>query len=253
MKQRPILFNGAMVRAILNGQKTQTRRVCKNPIYSNGFGFVNGTGDLLCHNDYLPPSAMLMDVKRGNISYTTSDHEGWTAECPFGDVGDRLWVREAWMPDAPRDGTWADVEFYGCKDAPLSWIPEHYRKPEHCLFSATWTGTPLVGWTPSIHMPRWASRITLEITSIRVERLQDISEKDAAAEGFAKLSKDDGTTWKYGIPDSDGLPGTDDSGWPWSDWEQDSRNAFKKLWHSIGGDWEANPWVWVIEFKRVEQ
>lgn len=102
-------------------------------------------------------------------------------------------------------------------------------------------------------MPRWASRITLEVTGIRVERLQDISEEDAIAEGLSGITKD-GKLIKYGIPDQDGLPGTDNTGWPWRDWQKDPRDAYRRLWESINGrgSWDANPWVWVVEFKRVE-
>jgi hypothetical protein len=226
MKQRPILFNGAMVRAILSGQKTQTRRVMKvQPLLNGHFWQVYGAGwsDNVTSVPAMPGHSLARN-------------------CPFGQPGDQLWVREAWMPDAPRDGTWADVEFYGCKDAPLSLIPEHYRTPEHCLFSATWTGTPMVGWTPSIHMPRWASRITLEITGVRVERLKDISEEDARSEG---IEIEPGTAhWK----NYDLTPGN------WRYWESPIQ-SFRTLWESINGagSWEANPWVWVLEFKRVEQ
>ena len=104
-----------------------------------------------------------------------------------------------------------------------------------------------------IHMPRWASRITLEVTGIRVERLQEISELDAITEGLTALTKDGGRTIKHGIPDRDGLPGNDNYGWHWSEWEKDSRVAYRKLWESINGpgSWDANPWVWVIEFRRI--
>ncbi|EHU00526.1 phage-related protein [Pantoea stewartii subsp. stewartii DC283] len=157
--------------------------------------------------------------------------------CPFGALGDRLWVREAWMPDAPRDGTWADVEFYGCKGSPLSMIPKRFRKPEHCIHRASWNGSEMVGWTPSIHMPRWASRITLEITGVRVERLQDISQEDAHSEGLEL------TGWRptYNDPDSGGEVMT-----PYDN--------FAELWESIYGEesWQANPWVWVIDFKRLD-
>lgn len=102
-------------------------------------------------------------------------------------------------------------------------------------------------------MPRWASRITLEIVAVRVERLNEISEPDAKAEGLKALSKD-GTLVKYGIPDRDGLPGNDDYGWHWKEWERDPRQSFRRLWESLNGpgSWDANPWVWVIEFRRVE-
>ena len=101
-------------------------------------------------------------------------------------------------------------------------------------------------------MPRKASRIDLEITEIRVQRLNDISEDDAKAEGLNGLTRD-GKLVKCGIPDSDGLPGTDNTGWPWDEWEIDARKAYKRLWEKINGprSWDENPWVWVINFRRV--
>lgn len=95
----------------------------------------------------------------------------------------------------------------------------------------------------------------IEITSVRLEKLQDISEEDAIAEGLKALIKDNGQTIKYGIPDADGLPGKDDFGWPWMEWNASPALAYKKLWEQIYGPgaWDKNPWVWVIEFKRVEE
>ncbi|SQJ22228.1 Uncharacterised protein [Serratia rubidaea] len=197
MKERPIIFNSEMVRAILDGRKTQTRRVV-----------TKSSASILSLLEHYP-------------------HKNYSLHCSLGQPGDRLWVRETWMPDAPRDGTWGDVEFYGCKGSPLSMIPLRYRTPEHCIYRAGWDGHEMVGWTPSIHMPRWASRITLEITAVRVERLNDISDVDATAEGCST------TDMKSGDCLAD---------------------VFARLWSSIYGtdSWGANPWVWVIEFKRVE-
>ena len=202
MIERGMIFNGEMVRALLNGSKTQTRRPVKFPFYDRNMGC------LLSGNE------LAGEIAAGNY-----------LNCRFGRPGDRIWVRETWMPDAPRDGTWADVEFYGCKGAPLSMIPKRYQKPEHCIHRASWTGSEMVGWTPAIHMPRWASRILLEITDARVERLRSMSQDDARAEGVVAASG----------PMEAGL-------------------AFRELWDSIYGpeSWRDNPWVWVIEFKRVE-
>jgi len=95
----------------------------------------------------------------------------------------------------------------------------------------------------------------IEITSVRLEKLQDISEEDAIAEGLKALTKDNGQTIKYGIPDADGMPGKDDFGWPWMEWNASPVLACKKLWEQINGPgaWDKNPWVWAIEFKRVEE
>ena len=215
MKERPITLNNDMVRAVFDGRKTQTRRIIQERhLYCGG----RTTGNWPVH---MPEG---VEGEKARL---------WAANnSPFGAVGDRLWVRETWMPDAPRDGTWADVEFYGCKGSPLSMIPKRFRKPEHCIYRASWDGSVMVGWTPSIHMPRWASRITLEITGVRVERLNSMTERDAIAEGC--------------IGGHNSIPGYHYSATP--------HEHFHHVWQSIyGGDsWQANPWVWVIEFKRVE-
>jgi hypothetical protein len=229
MKERPIIFNAEMVRAVLDGRKTQTRRIIQSPaknMQARGHECISyrAPGDQW-YQDYV------FSMRDRSGVWQDYKHEQFLAKCPFGAIGDRLWVRETWMPDAPRDGTWGDVEFYGCKGSPLSIIPERYRKPEHCIHRASWDGSEMVGWTPSIHMPRWASRITLEITGVRVERLQDISQSDAKSEGC----------W-YGR--GGGEP----------DFAVTPSDHFPTLWASIYGEenWQANPWVWVIEFKRVE-
>ncbi|CAH3397551.1 hypothetical protein AI2838V1_1208 [Klebsiella pneumoniae] len=171
--------------------------------------------------------------------------------CPFGDVGDRIWMRETWATLGNEDGCYVDWEGNLCKgdersaariyrasceqrpgDYGLWSIPDDaYWKPhtkEHKFEGA---------WRPSIHMPRWASRILLEITDVRVERLNAISQEDAQAEGMEL------TGWRptYSDPDSGGEVMT-----PYDN--------FAELWSSIYGDesWKANPWVWVISFKRVE-
>ncbi|MDX7275307.1 morphogenetic protein [Serratia marcescens] len=192
MKERPVIFNGEMVHAILDGRKTQTRRVINpQPTLSERTGFNwNGAayGIGSTYRDTVRNFANCFKV------------------CPFGQVGDRLWVRETWAPESidAEDG---------------SYSPD-YR--------ATANGQPLDGrWTPSIHMPRWASRILLEITGVRVERLNDISDGDAIREGCSAADM------KSGDCVSD---------------------VFARLWSSIYGEesWRANPWVWVIEFRRVE-
>jgi hypothetical protein len=213
IKERPILFSAAMVRAILDGRKTQTRRIA----------------DISDPFDYPQFNAKVVNFRKKTYWFDCQkSHPNHIVNaCPYGIFGNRLWVRETWMPDAPQDGTWPDVEFYGCKNSPLSWIPDRYRKPEHVLFRSTWDGHELVGWKPSIHMPRWASRINLEITGVRVERLQDISEADAIAEGITA----DFLEHIYGPA------------------------GYRDLWESINGkgSWDKNPWVWVIEFKRIDE
>lgn len=218
MKERPIIFNADMVRAILDGRKTQTRRPVK-PI-KHPFGHWLSVDDV----------AGEMIGGTGAVS------------CPFGLKRQRLWVRE----------TWNHANYPGCNyeaGTPVFYRADYLNDP----WGADWERNPegmRRKWRPSIHMPRTASRINLEITEVRVERLQDISGNDAIAEGLVTLSKDCGRTWKYGLPDSDGLP--HGAGWAWRDWEQDPRCAYKRLWESIYGadSWAENPWVWVVEFRR---
>lgn len=146
--------------------------------------------------------------------------------CPFGNIKTQLWVREScWIDGATN----------------------------HVHYCATDTQNAPKK-TPSIFMPRWASRITLEVVGVRVERLQDITNEDAKAEGLKSITKDN-ITIKWGIPDADGYPGTDDIGWPWSDWNVNPIAAYKRLWESINGpgSWDSNPWVWVIEFKKINK
>ena len=123
------------------------------------------------------------------------------------------------------------------------------------LNGETWK--PIYEQTPP-NMPRKAARLFLRVKSVRVERLQDISIEDAQAEGLACLTKDNGITYKYGIPDSDGLPGNDDYGWHWEDWSVDPRKAFRNLWDSIYGKsdidkWNANPFCWVISLEVIKK
>lgn len=138
-------------------------------------------------------------------------------------------MRESWSPDPVADGTWDYTAWAGCRDGQIAGVPERFRHPRFCNYAADWLHGP-IRWTPSIHMPRWASRITLEITGVRVERLQDISEADLEAEGIQELI-DKGVN-------HDGTP----------------CGTYQVLWDSLNGpdSWAANPWVWIVEFKRVE-
>jgi hypothetical protein len=229
-RERQILFSDAMVRAILNSSKTQTRRVLKQ-----------ATGPSL--------SVDMSDDEPGvaELSWLWGDGPGYDVNetikrvaCPYGRPGDRLWVRETWMPDPPRDGTWPHVAFDGCKPRDMSLIPEGYRKAEHCLYRAD-GHAGLHGWTPAIHMFRWASRITLEVTDVRIERLQDISEADVLAEGIQR--------WPLGFR-------VDVSGAPVHECRTFAvaQDAYRWLWEEINGpgSWDANPWVWVVEFEQVK-
>ncbi|UKG72764.1 hypothetical protein LKZ96_13805 [Serratia marcescens] len=203
MKERPVIFNGEMVRAILDGRKTQTRRgINPQPTLSERTGF-NWKGAA-----YGIGSTYRDTVRNFANCFKT---------CPFGAVGDRLWVRETW---AEAGASAPELQLYRAN------YPEHVGREYENVPPAS-----EIRWTPSIHMPRWASRITLEITAVRAERLNDISHDDAKAEGCC-----------YGR--GGGVP----------DFAVTPADHFPTLWASIYGSesWSANPWVWVIEFRRVE-
>jgi len=185
VKEHPILFSGPMVLAILDGRKTMTRRILKNHLF----------------------------LSRKRRIYYDKDTERWYAsfipdktvgdfcvgKCPYGQPGDRLWVREKF----------ACLDL--AKKTPVIYAAD--REPKDYL------------WRPSIHMPRWASRITLEIIAVRIERVQDISNEDAEAEGLSWCNA------------------------------ASPRDKFQCLWGSLnakrGYGWDANPWVWAISFKRL--
>lgn len=224
MTDRPMLMSAPMVRAILNGTKTQTRRAlrAKPPADIVDFcTFHNPDGEGLAHFGFDP-------VKR--------ELQGWFAVCPYGQVGDRLWVREAWMPDPPCDGTWGYTAWAGNRIGRIAAVPERFQHPAFCNYSASWPHADDLRWTPSIHMPRWASRITLEITDVRVERLQDISEADAMAEGIVA------TRGGFGLPDGSHFHTID------------PRESYWSLWEAINGPGsvDANPWVWCVSFSPIE-
>lgn len=206
-----MIFNAEMVRALLGGRKTQTRR----PIKWKQTRFTE-----------------IGEREDGSKWPWSEDAEhacDFWHPCPFGAVGDRIWVRETFC-------TVDDTQYGGGK-----WVDYRATPKFEASHPAGWDCAPndaeALKWRPSIHMPRWASRILLEITDVRVERLNAISQEDAQAEGMEL------TGWRptYSDPDSGGEVLT-----PYDN--------FAQLWESIYGEesWKANPWVWVIEFKRVE-
>lgn len=243
MKEGPILFQGAMIRAILSGQKTQTRRIVKLP-HQNSLGVwephrIGGpNGGRLADGSTLPEQGALWHTRTGD-----------SIMCPKGGPGDRLWVRESLA--ATRQ---AGVD---CTGAPKI-VDYHYAadgvKVPRCPdlapeFNDGMAFAHLVrpGGVPSIHMPRWASRITLEITSVRVERLQAISEADAQAEGVERIDSVGGMKLREEF-----------YGWrAYGDEETQTcltaAASFRCLWKQINGaeSWDANPWVWVVEFKKM--
>ncbi|ALD08111.1 TPA: hypothetical protein MF104_16295 [Klebsiella pneumoniae] len=206
--ERGMIFNAEMVRAILDGRKTQTRR----PIKWKQTRFTE-----------------IGEREDGSKWPWSEDAEhafDFWHPCPFGSVGDRIWVRETFQ------GPLFDFDLMDsyCKDS------TPFEKSEFCVYKADGVPAPEFYdaddelhccWRPSIHMPRWASRILLEITDVRVERLKSISDRDALREGCSAADMKSGDC---------------------------VADVFARLWASIYGSdsWNANPWVWVIEFKRVE-
>ncbi|HHU0322947.1 TPA: hypothetical protein ACT9XL_000162 [Klebsiella aerogenes] len=214
MTERGMIFNGEMVRAILDGRKTQTRR----PIKWKQTRFTE-----------------IGEREDGSKWPWSEDAEhacDYWHPCPFGAVGDRIWARETFRVHSRATDVATLVYKASVRN---SWTEQTHRVPVAVCNKAA---TP-EKWTPSLHMPRWASRILLEITDVRVERLNAISEEDARAEGII-----DGGCLNCGEPEPCGCANP----------EPDATDAFAYLWQSIYGqeNWNANPWVWVIEFKRVK-
>lgn len=219
IKDRPILFSAPMVRAILDGTKTQTRRAMKTQPH---------------HDRHFVDDGLVLHMRKKDT--TTSIHSPLiAAHCPYGQPGDRMWVRETgWerperTPKMMREGadTWA----------PYYYDADGLSKYDRADFKA---------WgfkrRPSIHMPRWASRILIEVTDVRVERLQDISDADAISEGIDHVDMLGSTPlWRmYGRE-------------PWN--TVCPVVSYRTLWESINGpgSWAANPWVWCITFRRITQ
>ncbi|ROI45560.1 hypothetical protein [Escherichia coli] len=197
VKERGMIFNDEMVRAILGGNKTQTRRIVEEKFYGRAVA-----AELLAKH------------------------------CPYGQPGDRFWVRETYRVHGKATDVATLVYRASVRN---SWTEQTHRVPvEVCNKPVS------EKWTPSIHMPRWASRILLEITNVRVERLNDISECDARDEGVPPAGSL--------LPDHPGTFLT-----PKGDFAM-AKVAFQRLWESIYGEesWSANPWVWVIEFERIQ-
>jgi hypothetical protein len=224
VKQIPILLNGEMVRAILDGQKTQTRRVVKS--------IDHDLLDMMSEDaETGAPDSELLELLYGP---STDDNgksvaDQWLVrctECPeegvltlgqgFGRIGDRLWVREthAFVPQTA----------YRCSTGIYQQVNPNDNY-EACVYRQNFDRSRSFPWRPSIHMPRWASRIMLEVTDVRVEQLQDVSDSGAKAEGITV-----GKNTPQAV------------------------DQFCRLWRDINGEesWSANPWVWVIEFKRVD-
>jgi hypothetical protein len=212
MTERPILFSTPMVRALLDGSKTQTRRVVKQ---------------------LDPKMGACTTGNNGRPMSVCWAFGGPVLHCPYGQPGDRLWARETWRGVVEISAPGRPIEHGVARYVPDQ---QYCRRVEYAATQERDTDP----WRPSIHMPRWASRILLEIISVRVERLLDISEADAQAEGA-----------KYYEPANHLSYG----GWSHDEWQvhETAKGSFEKLWGRINGadSWTANPWVWVVEFKRV--
>lgn len=234
-REHPILFSGEMVRAILDDRKSQTRRLVKpTPILDDGSTAIRvlpaGRGGWAAQ--WAPETHLEFDARLSAL-------RGFP--CPYGQPGDRLWVRETWgvgtRPD-PFEG-WRDGIEYRADEIGLpedEGLTLHRVEAPKDVSLGDLAGR---GWRPSIHMPRWASRLTLAVESVRVERLLAITEEDAIAEGVA----DTRGAWEP-MP---GEPVAGDRGGP--------REAFRVLWDQINGKraaWSSNPWVFVVGFRRVE-
>jgi hypothetical protein len=216
MRERPILFSGPVVRAILEGRKTQTRRVVKpQPMQPDKWG-IWGSESEPSEGYYI-----LIHEEGGEGAGSNVAHQSpeWVPRCPYGVPGDGLWVRETWH-DYMGEETLYRADFP---------IIQHDEDGEDLSLRAEY-----FKWRPSIFMPRAFSRITLEITGVRAERLRDITEEDAIAEGCAG--------GMHGSQSLDDLV--------------DPLDEYRDLWNTINGKtypWESNPWVWVIEFKKENQ
>lgn len=219
MADRPILFSGPMVRALLDGRKTQTRRIVKPPKFLDDLGKVEAFHQNASHPEWWSLGVARPLTARGepfpDDPILPRGHIG-SLRCPFGVVGDRLWVRETVHRADPATG----------------WV---------AAYSADGMGTPIDTWCwkrnvlPAIHMPRGVARLILTVSGVRVERLQDITEADAKAEGPPCHM----VTNLY--PEDCGCFAVDD----------EEKFHFARLWDSINGarsPWSSNPWVWVIEF-----
>lgn len=237
MKEKPIIFSDPMVRAILEDRKTQTRRIIKKVpkgTFAGDTALYEWANCLASHGAKTPlPSEIKEKVQqlRGHIFPFRGDHGRLSSpSCQYGWPGSRLWVRETWNAGNPAHPSGMGIMF---NMAPQEGMKVIYRADEkNALY------IPPLPWRPSIFMPRWASRITLEITDVRVQRLQEISEQDAVAEGVVC---NDGSPFIHGLPTT---------------LIQQPREEFMHLWDSInaerGYDWNSNPWVWSISFRRID-
>ena len=234
-KNRPILFKGEMVRAILEGRKTQTRRIMKltggNKLGVWESDHIGGDGCKYADGSLVPKMPCISHTRTGAV------------HVPPIMVGDLLWVRESWRPLAGY-GAWDLLIFYAADDVTI-----HLKDGDVDVGDWSFPKAAKNGNVPSIFMPRWASRITLEVTDVRVQRLQDISEEDAIAEGIEYYKDRMAEGWVSYEPKSN----------PYHyRYFADPRDGFRTLWDSINSkrdegkySWKSNPWVVAYTFKPI--
>jgi hypothetical protein len=225
VKERPIIFSGEMVRAILDDRKTQTRRVVKpqpeDVCDNHEYAFEYGPAWPVEYPDGSNPAVLMRCPEDHDCNLCEAAYQS----CPYGEPGDRLWVRES--------GKLTGKGFTGENGERWSYCDGSWKYKEDGLLRFTNQVAWGPNWksVPSIHMPRWASRITLEVVDVRVERLQSISEEDAVAEGCVKVPA-------------------------LGDCVHEAREQFEYLWDSInakrGYSWSSNPWCWAVTFKRIK-
>jgi len=245
--ERPVLFSAPMIRAIRAGHKVVTRRVVKFPPAMEARGIRH---DLLCYTPGGPrwreyeaqlaakdPDAWSFDAWPPGLCVSCNDETCQHLPCPYGAAGDSLWVREAWAATFGEAGTfgtdWKDT-------------PREHRTKERCHGSVEYRATPsgchVSRWVTPLFMPRWASRITLDVVSVLVERLHAITDEEALREGVLPLWTHDGdpVPWYTGDPRYASMQA------------RTPRGAFERLWVAINGreSWESNPFVWRVEFAR---
>jgi hypothetical protein len=235
MTERPILFSGPMVRAILAGTKTQIRRPVKLPSFDRVTRIIPSDG-----------AVDLWDAKDERGATPAARMVWHSITCPYGEPGDRLWVKHSYWHYTPpttnpsNEQAWDEITRcarWPSGESILDIEPDTSIR-KHSDFDGGWKRRP------SIHMPRWASRITLEVTEVRVQRLREISEEDAQAEGAEALTDAKvGDLWRFVDPRHD-----------FSAIGKSARNCFSFLWDHINGKrapWASNPWVWAVSFSVV--
>jgi hypothetical protein len=223
VRERPIIFSSEMVCAILDGRKTQTRRVINNRVYI----------EFTASEE--PDSIVTGHIEQSDPGFGAAAMEHM--RCPYGYPGGRLWVREHFRMEYSAETESYRLRYRGDDSVrPSDDFPAEWAEVQN------WTANPFPAihatpWKPSIHMPRWASRLTLEITEVRVQRVQEISEEDAIAEGVT-----------LGHQSANGPVSIDGN---------NARVGYRRLWDSLnakrGYGWDANPWVWAITFRLAPQ